>query len=210
MASIFEKEYTAIQKKMNRSNIYAVPRITRVVVNVGVGKQRDTQAVLKQVQHDVAAITGQKPHERLARKAVSGFNVRQGNLVGYRVTLRGKRMEQFVQRFVNITLPRVRDFRGIALSSLDAKGNLSVGMKEQLPFPEVHADQTDVIFGLQVTFVTTADNKEEGEALFRALGFPLTKEETNDEDGLLDTAAARRQREEKKQAAQAPSAATPA
>lgn len=198
MASLFEKEYKTLQKELGLTNIHAVPRIIRVVVNVGVGKQRDNSALIKQVQRDVAAVTGQKPHERLARKAVSGFNVRQGNLVGYRVTLRGKRMEDFVRRFVNITLPRVRDFRGIEVSALDGKGNLSVGVREQLAFPEVHADQTDVVFGLQVTLVTSAATNEEGEALFRMLGFPLTREEVETLDAGIETAASRREREEKK------------
>lgn len=198
MASLFAKEYAALQKQLGLQNVHAVPRIVRVVVNAGVGKQRDNSALLKQVQRDVAAITGQKPHERLARKAVSGFNVRQGNLVGYRVTLRGKRMEDFVRRFVVMTLPRVRDFRGIALSALDGKGNLSVGVREQLSFPEIHADQTDVVFSLQATFVTSAASNEEGEALFRALGFPLTREEVDATEVAIETAASRRQREEKK------------
>ncbi|MEX2055069.1 MAG: 50S ribosomal protein L5 [Candidatus Andersenbacteria bacterium] len=200
MASLFTKEYVALQKEMGLKNIHAVPRVIRVVVNVGVGKQRDSAALLKQVQKDVAAITGQQPHERRARKAVSGFNVRQGNLVGYRVTLRGRRMEDFVQRFVHITLPRVRDFRGIPVKALDGKGNLSVGLKEQIPFPEVHPDQTDVIFGLQVTFVTSATTNPDGELLFRTLGFPLTREADDEEAASLDTAASRRRREESKHA----------
>lgn len=202
MASHFTKEYAALQKSLKLSNIHAVPRIVRVVVNVGVGKQRDNTALIKQVQRDMAAITGQKPHERLARKAVSGFNVRQGNLVGFRVTLRGKRMEDFVRRFVHITLPRVRDFRGIEITALDGKGNLSVGVREQLSFPEIQADQTDTVFGLQVTFVTSATTNEEGEALFRVLGFPLTKEAVDAVDVALETAESRRQREEKKHTAQ--------
>ncbi|MEX1997216.1 MAG: 50S ribosomal protein L5 [Candidatus Andersenbacteria bacterium] len=198
MASRFTKEYQALQQQMGLTNIHAVPRIVRVVVNVGVGKQRDNSALLKAVQHDLAAITGQKPHERRARKAVSGFNVRQGNLVGYRVTLRGRRMEDFVRRFVDITLPRVRDFRGIPLKSLDGQGNLSVGVAEQLPFPEIQPEKTDVIFGLQVTFVTTAVTDEIGEQLFRVLGFPLTREADDAAEVTLDTARTRRAREEAK------------
>lgn len=198
MASIFAKEYQALQKTLGSGNIHAVPKVIRVVLNVGVGKQRDNKAYTQAVIRDIQAITGQMPHERLARKAVSGFNVRQGNLVGYRVTLRGKRMEDFVMRFINITLPRVRDFRGIALNSLDGQGNISVGMKEQLPFPEIRPEQTDVIFGVEITFVTSAKTNAEGEALLRALGFPLTVTGTADDDATLDTVQSRRAREEAK------------
>jgi large subunit ribosomal protein L5 len=197
MASTFAKEYKALQKTLNQSNIHAVPKIIRVVVNVGVGKQRDTKAFTEAVMRDLQAITGQMPHERRARKAVSGFNVRQGNLVGYRVTLRGKRMEDFVTRFINITLPRVRDFRGISLKSLDGQGNISVGLKEHLPFPEIHPEQTDVIFGVEISFVTSAKTNAEGEALLRALGFPLTTGSSEDEV-TLDTVQSRRAREEAK------------
>lgn len=216
MASRFTKEYQALQKKMGITNIHAVPKITRVVVNVGVGKQRDNAAFLTAVQRDLAAITGQKPHERHARKAVSGFNVRQGNLVGYRVTLRGKRMEDFVTRFINVTLPRVRDFRGVSVGSLDGQGNLSVGLKEHLPFPEIHPEQTDVIFGVEVTFVTSATNNEQGEQLLRALGFPLSSATAQEDEVALDTAASRRAREEAKHSQakrgtqdEAPAAANP-
>lgn len=203
MASLFTKEYQALQKSLGKKNIHAVPKIVRVVVNVGVGKQRDAAAHTQAVIKDLQAITGQTPHARHARKAVSGFNVRQGNLVGYRVTLRGKRMEDFVTRFINVTLPRVRDFRGVSLKSLDGQGNLSVGMREQLPFPEIHPEKTDVIFGIEVTFVTSAESNAEGEALFRALGFPLTT--VSDEDEVtLDTAASRRAREEAKHAKEGP------
>lgn len=155
------------------TNMHAVPRITRVVLNVGVGKQRDNKQHMEAVQRDLALMAGQRPQERLARKAIAGFNVRQGNVVAYRVTLHGKRMEDFIQRFVNVTLPRVRDFRGLPLKSLDGQGNLSVGLREHLPFPEIHPEETDVIFGVQVTFVTTAKTNQEAEQLFRKLGFPL-------------------------------------
>lgn len=190
MASLFEKEYQALAKELGVTNPHAVPHVTSVVVNVGVGKQRDNKAFIEAVQKDLALITGQKPHERLARKAISGFVVRQGNLVGYRVTLRGKRMADFVRRFVHVTLPRVRDFRGVAVRSLDGHGNLSVGLREHLAFPEIHADKTDFIFGVQATFVSTAKDNAEGEALFRALGFPLTREDVSEAEVPTRRAAA--------------------
>lgn len=163
-----------LQKELQVKNPHMVPRFVRVVVNAGVGKQRDSKPFIEAVVRDVAAIAGQQPHERRARKAVAGFNVRQGNLVGYSVTLRGKRMEEFIQRFVAATLPRVRDFRGIPLTSLDGHGNLSIGLREHLAFPEIEPDKTDVIFGVEVTFVTNAPDNAVAEKLFRAYGFPLT------------------------------------
>lgn len=175
MADYFATAAARLKEELKLKNIHEVPRITSVVVSVGVGKQRDNASFLKAVLHDLAAITGQQPQVRTARKAVSGFNVREGNLVAYRVTLRGQRAEHFTERFVKVTMPRVRDFRGIPRYSLDGHGNLSVGITEQLPFPEIHADKVDVIFGLQVTFVTQGGTNARGEALFRALGFPLAE-----------------------------------
>lgn len=177
MSELFTTAGQRLMKELKRTNAYEVPRISHVVVNVGVGKQRDNKAFIEAVVKDLATITGQKPHERVARKAVAGFNVRQGNLVGYRVTLRGQRAADFTERLIRVTLPRVRDFRGIPTSQFDGRGNISVGITEQLAFPEIQADKTDVIFGLQITFVTTARTNEDGQALMRALGFPLTNEQ---------------------------------
>lgn len=176
MATSFATEYAVVQKNLKIANMHGVPRIVAVVINVGVGKQRDNKQYLEAVQRDLALITGQRPQERLARKAIAGFNVRQGNIVAYRVTLHGQRMEDFVRRFVHVTLPRVRDFRGLSRRSLDGQGNLNVGLREHLPFPEIHPEQTDVIFGVQVTFVTSAATDNEAETMFRQLGFPLSKE----------------------------------
>lgn len=156
-------------------NMHALPRVTSVVVSVGVGKNRDDKAYLEAVQKDLKAITGQMPHVRRAKKAVAGFNVRQGNLVAYRVTLRGQRMDDFVHRLVHVTLPRVRDFRGITMSSFDGHGNLSYGFKEQLAFPEIHPEKTDVVFGIQVTIVTSALDDKEGIKLLKGLKFPLAE-----------------------------------
>ncbi len=195
--SLFQEAQSKIMAQLNISNVHAVPKVTKVVVNVGVGKQRDNRPFVEAVVHDVATITGQKPHERKARLAVSGFNVREGNVVGYCTTLRGKRMQDFVQRFVGLTLPRVRDFRGLPLTSLDRQGNLNVGLREQLPFPEIHADKTDAIFGVQVTFVSTATDSTSGEVLFRALGFPFAAAGDLDEV-VLETARSRAAREKKK------------
>ncbi|MEX1112193.1 MAG: 50S ribosomal protein L5 [Candidatus Andersenbacteria bacterium] len=183
--SKFDTTYKKLMEKMNVDNVHAVPHITKVVVSVGVGKNRDNKQYVEAVERDIAAITGQKPHPRRARKAVAGFNVREGNLVGYRVTLRGRRMEDFVDRFVNITLPRVRDFRGLRRTSMDKQGNLSVGLREHLAFPEIHTEKTDVFFGVEVTFVSSATETEAGRQLFSALGFPFQEEGQEQEEVLV-------------------------
>lgn len=170
-----------LAESLNIKNIHAVPRVTKVVVTVGVGKNRDNKTYIEAVQKDLAVITGQKPAERRAKQSIAGFNVREGNLVGYSVTLRGKRMEDFMTRFVDTVLPRVRDFRGLSLSVLDGQGNASIGLNEHLAFPEIHADKTDTIFGIGVTFVTTAKDNETAEQMFRALGFPFRTEELEEE-----------------------------
>lgn len=165
----------ALMKKLGIENKLALPKITRVVVTTGVGKQRDDKSFIEAVKKDLARITGQQPHARMAKKAVAGFNVREDNLVGFRVTLRGKRKEDFISRFVNVTLPRIRDFRGVRVSSFDGNGNLSFGLEEHLAFPEINPEKTDVVFGVQVTFVTSAKNDEEGKALLKKHGFPLVE-----------------------------------
>ncbi len=167
-------------KELKIENVHAMPIIKTVVVNCGIGKQRDDKDFIEGVKSELAKITGQKAQERKARKAVAGFNVRQGNLVGLRVTLRGQRMNDFIQKFVNVTLPRVRDFRGILLKSFDRNGNLNIGLQEQLAFPEINADKTDISFGVQVTFVTTAKDQAEAVALFKSHGF-VFREDTADD-----------------------------
>lgn len=201
------KQDTKLMHVFGVSNPHAMPRITKVIVSIGVGKRREDKAFLEAVKKDISAITGQAPHERLARMSVSGFNVRQGNVVGFRVTLRGKRMRDFVERFIHITLPRVRDFRGVPISSFDGQGNLSVGLAEQLPFPEIQSDKTDHIFGLQITFATTAQDNEEGEKLFRALGFPLTEKAADSEESAMETRESRAAREREKAKSQRPAEA---
>lgn len=189
---LFEATTKALMKKLDIANVHAVPRITKVVVSVGVGKNQGNKPFLEAVEKDVAAITGQKPQVRVARKSVAGFNVREGNVVGYKVTLRGKRMEDFVARFVQATLPRVRDFRGLSTTVFDGQGNISVGIVEHLAFPEIQQDKTDFVFGVEVTFVTSAKDDKEARELFNGLGFPFkTQEQMEEEDVHLETAASR-------------------
>lgn len=171
---LFQQARADLVKTLEKGNIHAVPKVTKVTVSVGVGKRRDDAKHIEAVRRDLAAITGQSPAERRAKKSVAGFNVREGNLVGFQVTLRGRRAEDFVTRLVHVTLPRVRDFRGVPATAFDGQGNLSLGLREQLPFPEIHADKTDVLFGLQITISTSATTDQAGEALLRAMGFPLS------------------------------------
>ncbi len=171
-----------LKKEMGLKSVLECPRVTKVVVNVGVGKwiTKDTarkQEVLKKVSQDLSLITGQRPQERPAKKSISGFSLREGMPVGLRVTLRGKKMYDFLERLTKIVFPRIRDFQGISLSSVDGKGNLTIGVEEQLVFPEISADETDFFFGMEITIVTSAKEKEQGITLLRELGIPFEKEE---------------------------------
>lgn len=168
----------ALTERLGRSNVLSLPRVDRVIVNVGVGKRvvASGKGSLEPLVKDIARITGQKPVFRIARKAIASFKLREGLPAGIYVTLRKKRAEDFLQRLIRIALPRTRDFQGIPLSALDESGNLNIGIREQTIFPEAAADPTGVIFGLQITVVTTAEDRREAEELFRILGFPLRKE----------------------------------
>lgn len=179
--SSLKKRYTdsvvaLLSKELGRTNALSLPRITKVVVNVGTGKFVREKEKIDEVLQSLAVITGQKSVETIARKAISGFKIRQGMPVGAMVTLHGVRMWSFLDRLVSVALPRVRDFQGIPLSAVDHAGNLSVGIKEHTVFPEISPEKIKHVFSFQVTIVTTARDRKEGEMLFRALGFPLTKQ----------------------------------
>ena len=150
----------------------AVPKIQKVVVNVGVGRMRDEKERAEVVKY-LSLITGQQPSPRPAKKAIASFKTREGLVVGYQITLRGARMYDFLSRLINIALPRTRDFKGLETTSLDQKGNLTIGIKEHIVFPEIIGEDYRVLFGLEVTVVTTAKNKEEGTELLRLVGFPF-------------------------------------
>lgn len=162
-----------------RTNIHATPYIQRVIVNTGIGKKVSSEGkkVIEAIEKDLARITGQKPAIRMAKKSIATFKLREGTPVGLVVTLRGKRADEFLTRLIRVAFPRMRDFRGIKLSSVDESGNLNIGIVEQTVFPEVAEDPTGVLFGFQVNVVSTARNREEGEQLFRSLGFPLANRE---------------------------------
>lgn len=165
-----------LQQEFGYKSKLAVPRVSRVTVNVGVGRVNKDKAFMDNVEHTLLKIAGQKPIKTRARKSIASFKVREGAVVGMVVTLRGKRMYDFLEKLVNVTLPRVRDFRGLSLKSFDRQGNYSIGLKENIAFPEIHADEIEKIHGLEVCISTTASNKAEGEKLLRLMGFPLKKE----------------------------------
>ena len=154
-----------------------VPRIEKVVVNVGVGEALDNPKALDAATSDVAIITGQKPVQTKARKSIANFKLREGRLIGTKVTLRGDRMWSFIDRLLNIALPRVRDFRGVSANAFDGRGNYTLGLKDQLVFPEIEYDKIDKLRGMEITIVTSAKNDEQARALLQLLGMPFSKKE---------------------------------
>lgn len=176
-----KKRYTdeAQEKLFNDfsyGNIFQVPRIIKVVVNVGVGKIHKEEQQIQDIVEDITLITGQKPLKTAIKKAIAGFKVREGAPAGIKVTLRRRRMWDFLDRLVHGAIPRTRDFQGLLETSVDQSGNLNIGIREHSVFPEIHPEKIARTFGFQVTVVTTAKNRVEGLALFRSLGFPLQKE----------------------------------
>lgn len=165
-----------LQKELKVKNINAVPRVKAVKLNVGLGPYIAAKKDYSELIDNFAAITGQKPIVTKAKKSISNFKIREEMPVGITVTLRGEKMYDFLSKLVNVTFPRIRDFRGISPKSFDGHGNYSVGITENTVFPEINPDNIEKIHGLQVTIVTTAKNNEEGLALLKALGFPFQKQ----------------------------------
>jgi large subunit ribosomal protein L5 len=157
-------------------NVMQVPRISKVVVNIGAGEALDNAKILDAAVSDMTLITGQKPVITKARKSIANFKLREGRQIGVKVTLRGDRMWAFLDRLVNIALPRVRDFRGVSPNAFDGRGNYTLGLREQLVFPEIEYDKIDKLRGLEISIVTTARNDEEGRELLTLLGMPFKKE----------------------------------
>ena len=162
-----------MKKQFGYKSSMAVPRIEKVVVNVGIGKITKEGEKINEVVSSIEAITGQKAVKTKAKKAISGFKVREGMEIGVKVTLRGKRMWQFIDRVINATLPRTRDFQGINKRAVDSKGNLNIGIREHVIFPEISPEKVRHIFGLQITVATSAQTQDEGLALCKLIGFPI-------------------------------------
>ncbi len=185
MSSLTKKNYEtkalpALKKLLKMENPNALPKIDRVVVNVGVGKFLKENNRVEEIRTSLEAITGQKVVSTKARKAIAGFKIREELEVGMRVTLRGKRMWDFLDRLIHVALPRVRDFQGITLRSVDTYGNCNIGLKEHMVFPEIIPEKVQTVFSFQVTIVTTAKDKATGECLFRAIGLPLQTKESEE------------------------------
>ncbi|MBN1146481.1 MAG: 50S ribosomal protein L5 [Anaerolineales bacterium] len=181
MSQVLKERYQnevmpALMKSLNLSNVMQVPRVTRVVVNIGLGEALDNAKALDAATGDLGRITGQKPVVTKARKSIANFKLREGRAIGAKVTLRGERMWSFLDRLMNIALPRMRDFRGVSPNSFDGRGNYTLGLREQLVFPESEYDKIDKLRGLEVTIVTTADNDDHGRQLLQMLGMPFRKE----------------------------------
>ncbi len=163
----------ALMKKFGYESVMQIPKLDKVVINVGAGEAKDNSKVIDAIMTDLAAITGQKPVVCRAKKSVANFKLREGQAIGVKVTLRGERMYDFVDKLFNITFPRVRDFRGINGNSFDGRGNYSTGIKEQLIFPEIEYDKIDKVRGMDINFITTANTDEEAKELLTLLGAPF-------------------------------------
>lgn len=174
----YNKEAIAeMKKQFGFTNVFQVPKIEKVVVNVGIGRFIKDSALVKEVFNSLIVITGQKPVMTKSKKSIAGFKTREGLEIGIKVTLRGKRKWEFLDKLVGSAIPRIRDFHGLKISSVDSAGNLNIGIKDHLIFPEISPEQVKVSFGMQVNITTNAKNQEQGLALFRLLGFPIEKKE---------------------------------
>ncbi len=171
-----EKVVPELKKQFGYTNTLAVPRLEKVVVNMGVGKATENKKRLEDAVKDLAAITGQKPLITRARKSVSAFKLRQGNEIGCKVTLRGKRMYEFLDRLISLAMPRIRDFRGFSPDSFDRSGNYTLGLGEQSVFPEINIDKVEFVQGMDITIVITGGSAEASRELLRMMGFPFRRE----------------------------------
>lgn len=163
----------ALMQKFNYKNVMQVPKVEKIVVNVGLGEAIQNSKALDAAVEDIAQITGQKPVVTRAKKSIAGFKLREGMPIGVKVTLRGERMYHFIDKLFNVALPRVRDFRGVSPKAFDGRGNYTLGLKEQLIFPEIEYDKIDAVRGMDVVFVTTAQSDEEARELLAQLGMPF-------------------------------------
>ena len=166
-----------MMKKFGYKNIMQVPKLDKIVVNMGIGEARENEKILEAATRDMATITGQKPVITKAKKSIANFKIREGMPIGCKVTLRGDRMYEFLDRLVNLALPRVRDFRGVNPNSFDGRGNYALGIKEQLIFPEIEYDKIDKVRGMDIIFTTTAKTDEEARELLRLFNMPFAREQ---------------------------------
>ena len=165
----------ALMKKFSYTSVMQIPKLDKIVINVGAGEAKDNAKAIDAIMNDLSAITGQKPQVCKAKKSVANFKLREGMNIGVKVTLRGERMYEFLDRLFNVALPRVRDFRGINPNSFDGRGNYNMGIREQLIFPEIDYDKIDKVRGMDICFVTTAKTDEESRELLSLMGAPFAK-----------------------------------
>ncbi len=168
-----------LKEQLGYKNVMQVPRLEKIVINMGVGEAIQDPKILEEAMRDLETITGQKPSVRTAKKSISNFKLREGMKIGAKVTLRRERMYEFLDRLITIALPRVRDFRGVSDKSFDGRGNYTLGIKEQIIFPEINVDKVNRILGMDITIVTTAKTDKEAYELLSAFGMPFRKKETN-------------------------------
>ena len=177
MLEQYDKEIAPkLMEEFGFQNVHQVPGLTKIVVNIGLGEAAGNPKLLDKAAEELAAITGQKPSVTKAKKSLATFKLREGQTIGARVTLRGDRMYDFLDRVISLATPRIRDFRGLPTKSFDGRGNYTFGVTEQLIFPEINYDNVDVVRGMDITIVTTATNNEHGRALLEAFAFPFRKE----------------------------------
>jgi large subunit ribosomal protein L5 len=180
LKELYKKEIMLkMKEQFGYKNINSTPKVEKVVVNVGFGRQTKEKEALENIQKSLLRITGQKPLLTKAKKSISAFKLREGTVIGAKVTLRGQRMFDFLEKLVNITFPRVRDFRGLDDKNMDNRGNLTVGVKEHLAFPEIKQEEIDNAQGLEICIATTAQTKQEGLELLKLIGFPFKVEDKN-------------------------------
>jgi len=176
LKEIYKEEIApALFEELSLENVMQVPKVEKIVLNIGVGEALDNPKALDEAVRDLTTITGQRPVVTKAKKSIANFKLREGRAIGTKVTLRGDRMWAFLDRLVNVALPRVRDFRGISPDSFDGRGNYTLGLKEQLIFPEINYDDVDTVRGMEITIVTTADNDDQARALLTKIGMPFKK-----------------------------------
>ncbi len=180
MTSRLKEKYTdevvgSLMEKFQYDSVMEVPKLEKVVINMGVGEAKDNPKALEAATEELEKITGQRPVSTYAKKSIANFKVREGMKIGTKVTLRGQRMYDFLDKLINIALPRVRDFRGISAKSFDGRGNYALGVKEQLMFPEIEYDEVESIRGLDIVIVTTAETDEEARAFLESMGMPFRK-----------------------------------
>ena len=176
LKEIYKEEIApALMEELSIDNVMEIPTVEKIVVNIGVGDALDNPKALDEAVRDLTTITGQRPVVTKAKKSIANFKLREGRLIGTKVTLRGDRMWAFLDRLVNVALPRVRDFRGISPDAFDGRGNYTLGLEEQLIFPEVNYDDVEIMRGMEISIVTTAENDDQARALLTKIGMPFRK-----------------------------------